>query len=246
MLESEKPKINLPTKDLGIQPLTKQEIHNIAVERVHLISKEFTDGFNFLQNYTKSVTIFGGNLIKTNDPYYQKAEALAVRITKDLHYSVITGGGPGIMEAANKGAFQSGGESIGLTIELPHEQVKNLYLNKFLNFHYFFSRKVCLGFSAEAYIFFPGGFGTMDEFFEILTLVQTTKIESVPIILVRSDFWLPFHKLMEKEMLGRGSIDSDDLKLYTITDDEDEVLKIIKNTPVRNGIEFHHDAEDGI
>lgn len=150
------------------------------------------------------------------------------------------------MEAANRGAFEAGGESVGLNVELPNHQVQNPYINKYLNFHYFFSRKVCLGFSAEAYVFFPGGFGTFDEFFEILTLVQTTKIESVPIILVGSDFWLPFHKLMEKEMLGRGSIDSDDLKLYTITDDEDEVLKIIKNTPVRNGIEFHHDAEDGI
>ena len=214
--------------------LTKQEIHNIAVERVHLISKEFTDGFNFLQNYPKSVTIFGGNLIKTNDPYYQKAEALAVRITKDLHYSVITGGGPGIMEAANKGAFQSGGESIGLTIELPHEQVKNLYLNKFLNFHYFFSRKVCLGFSAEAYIFFPGGFGTMDEFFEILTLVQTGKIEKIPIILVGSEFWNPFHELIKKEMLSRGTIEESDLSFYTITNDEDKIIEIIRNAPIHN------------
>ncbi|HEY4505663.1 MAG TPA: TIGR00730 family Rossman fold protein [Candidatus Paceibacterota bacterium] len=243
---SDKPKINLPTKHLKIEPLTKQEIHDTAVKRVHLISKEFTDGFNFLRNYPKSVTIFGGNLTKEDSPYYTKARNLAARITKELKYSIFTGGGPGIMEAANRGAFEAGGESVGLNVELPNHQVQNPYINKYLNFHYFFSRKVCLGFSAEAYVFFPGGFGTFDEFFEILTLVQTTKIESVPIILVGSDFWLPFHKLMEKEMLGRGSIDSDDLKLYTITDDEDEVLKIIKNTPVRNGIEFHHDAEDGI
>ena len=243
---SDKPKINLPTKHLKIEPLTKQEIHDTAVKRVHLISKEFTDGFNFLRNYPKSVTIFGGNLTKEDSPYYTKARNLAARITKELKYSIFTGGGPGIMEAANRGAFEAGGESVGLNVELPNHQVQNPYINKYLNFHYFFSRKVCLGFSAEAYVFFPGGFGTFDEFFEILTLVQTTKIESVPIILVGSDFWLPFHKLMEKEMLGRGSIDSDDLKLYTITDDEDEGLKIIKNTPVRNGIEFHHDAEDGI
>ena len=243
---SDKPKINLPTKHLKIEPLTKQEIHDTAVKRVHLISKEFTDGFNFLRNYPKSVTIFGGNLTKEDSPYYTKARNLAARITKELKYSIFTGGGPGIMEAANRGAFEAGGESVGLNVELPNHQVQNPYINKYLNFHYFFSRKVCLGFSAEAYVFFPGGFGTFDEFFEILTLVQTTKIESVPIILVGSDFWLPFHKLMEKEMLGRGSIDSDDLKLYTITDDEDEGLKIIKNPPVRNGIEFHHDAEDGI
>src|SRR3989338_1586925 len=243
---SDKPKINLPTKHLKIEPLTKQEIHDTAVKRVHLISKEFTDGFNFLRNYPKSVTIFGGNLTKEDSPYYTKARNLAARITKELKYSIFTGGGPGIMEAANRGAFEAGGESVGLNVELPNHQVQNPYINKYLNFHYFFSRKVCLGFSAEAYVFFPGGFGSFDEFFEILTLVQTTKIESVPIILVGSDFWLPFHKLMEKEMLGRGSIDSDDLKLYTITDDEDEELKIIKKNPVRNGIEFHHDAEDGI
>ncbi|HEY4509294.1 MAG TPA: TIGR00730 family Rossman fold protein [Candidatus Paceibacterota bacterium] len=244
MLESEKPKINLPTKDLGIQPLTKQEIHDTAVERVHLISKEFTDGFNFLRNYPKSVTIFGGNLIKEDNPYYIKARNLGHRIATELKYAIFTGGGPGIMEAANRGAFEAGGESVGLNVELPHHQVQNPYINRYLNFHYFFSRKVCLGFSAESYIFFPGGFGTFDEFFEIITLVQTGKIEKVPIILVGKEFWKHLDELMRKEMLSRGMIDAEDLTLYTIIDDEDEILKIIRNTPVRNGIGFSYSHND--
>jgi len=234
----EKEKVNLPLKHLKIKPLTKQEIHDTAVERVHLISKEFTDGFNFLLNYPKSVTIFGGNLIKETDPYYKKAYDLAKRISTELKYTILTGGGPGVMEAANRGAFESGGESIGLNIELPHHQIQNPYLNKYLNFHYFFSRKVCLGFSAESYVFFPGGFGTLDEFFELLTLVQTGKIEKVPIILVGSEFWNELDQFMKKELLNRGLLDAEDLTLYTITDSEDEILTIIKSAPVRNGIEF--------
>jgi uncharacterized protein (TIGR00730 family) len=235
--------VNLPIKHLKIKPLTKSEIHETAVERVHLISKEFSDGFNFLRQFPKSVTIFGGNLIKEGSPYYMKAQELGARIADELKYSVVTGGGPGIMEAANRGAFKAGGESVGLTIELPHEQLRNPYIDKYLNFHYFFSRKVCLGFSAEAYIFFPGGFGTFDEFFEILTLVQTGKIEQVPIILVGCDFWMPVHELMKKEMLGRGTVEEDDLELYKITDDEDEIIRMIKSAPIRNGIPFHHPAD---
>ena len=242
---TEKPIVNLPVKDLKIKPLTKQELHDTAVERVHLISKEFTDGFNFLRNYPKSVTVFGGNHFKETDTYYIKARALTERITKELNYSIFTGGGPGIMEAANRGAFEAGGQSIGLTIELPQHQIQNPYLNNHLNFHYFFSRKVCLVFSAETCVFFPGGFGTFDEFFEIVTLIQTGKIEKMPVILFGSDFWNPLQELMKKEMLGRGTIDLEDLNLYTITDSEDEVIEKIRSAPVRNGIEFvHHHLEE--
>jgi uncharacterized protein (TIGR00730 family) len=236
----EKKILNLPIKTLKIKPLTKKEIHDTAVDRVHLISKEFSDGFNFLRQYPESVTIFGGNLIKKDSPYYEKARKLGARIASELKYSVVTGGGPGIMEAANQGASEVGGESVGLTIELPHEQLRNPYVNKYLNFHYFFSRKVCLGFSAEAYVFFPGGFGTMDELFEILTLVQTGKIEKMPIVLVGSDFWKPFHEMMKKQMLDLGTIDSEDLELYTITDDEDHIIQMIKKAPVKNGVQLHH------
>ena len=146
------------------------------------------------------------------------------------------------MEAANHGAFDAGGPSLGLTIELSHKQVQNQYLNKKVDFYYFFSRKVCLAFSAEAYIFFPGGFGTLDEFFEIVTLVQTGKVERVPIILVGSDFWQPLDSLMRNELLGRGAIEPSDLDIYTISDDEGKIVDIIKNAPVRNGITFEYPA----
>ncbi len=235
-----KEKINLPPKHLPKEPLSKAEIHETAVERVSLISREFTDGFNFLAKYPRSVTFFGGSHFKEKDKEYKKARSLASRISKELSYSIVTGGGPGIMEAANRGALEVGGQSIGLTIELSHHQVMNNYLSDHLNFYYFFSRKVCLSFSAEAYLFFPGGFGTLDEFFEIVTLNQTHRIEEVPMILVGSDFWKPLDNLMRKEFLSRGTIDEDDLKFYKILDNEDEIIKIIKNAPVQNGIKFTH------
>ena len=235
---SDKQIVNLPLKHLRPDPLTKQELHNTAVERVHLIAKEFTDGFSFLRNYPRSVTVFGGSHFKQGDLYYIKARELTGRIVNEMGYSVLTGGGPGIMEAANRGAFEAGGISLGLTIELAKHQIQNQYLTRNLNFYYFFSRKVCLSFSAEAYIFFPGGFGTLDEFFEIITLVQTRKIEKVPIILVGSDFWNPLDEFMRKEMLSNGAIDQGDLRLYKITDNLDEIIEIVKNAPVRNGIKF--------
>ena len=237
---SDKQIVNLPLKRLRPEPLTRQELHDTAIERVHLIAKEFTDGFNFLRKYPLSVTIFGGSHFKEKDLYYIKARELAEKIVNELNYSILTGGGPGIMEAANRGAFETGGQSLGLTIELAQHQIQNQYLTRNLNFSYFFSRKVCLSFSAEAYIFFPGGFGTLDEFFEILTLVQTRKIEKIPIILVGSDFWNTLDELLRKEMLAKGAIDPEDLRLYKITDNLDEIIKIIKDAPVRNGIEFHH------
>ncbi|HRH27118.1 MAG TPA: TIGR00730 family Rossman fold protein [Parcubacteria group bacterium] len=235
--------INTPPKQSPVEILTRQELHDTAVERVHLIAEEFTNAFNFLKKYPKSVTFFGGTHFKEDAPEYQKARSVSARISKDLNYSIVTGGGPGIMEAANRGAYENGGASIGLTIELSNHQVKNEYLTDNLDFYYFFSRKVCLSFSAEAYIFFPGGFGTLDEFYEIVTLVQTKKIEKVPIILVGSDFWKPLHILMQEQMLKRGTVDPEDLELYCIEDDEDKIVEIIKNSPVRNGIQFNHNHD---
>jgi uncharacterized protein (TIGR00730 family) len=236
--------VNVPEKHLPTKPLTRQELHDDAHERISLIKEEFKRAFSFLRDYPKSVTFFGGSHFKENEPYYEKAVSLSSRVAKELNYSVFTGGGPGIMEAANKGAFEAGGQSIGLTIELAHHQIQNKYLTKNLDFYYFFSRKVGLSFSAEAYVFFPGGFGTLDEFYEIITLVQTKKIEKVPVILFGKEFWQPLEDFMKKQMLEMGSIDPDDLALYTITDDEDEVLDIIKNAPIRNGIKFTHHKEE--
>ena len=209
------------------------EISGDNEERVMVISKEFIDGFEFIKNYPRSVTFFGSVRTEESDDCYEKARKLARRIAGELHYSVITGGGPGVMEAANRGAYEAGGNSIGLTIKLPHEQLDNKYLTAKEGFHYFFSRKVCLSFSAEAYIFFPGGFGTLDEFLEILTLVQTNKIPKTPIILVGSKHWQPLEDYFKNIVLKEKMIDEEDLSLYTITDDEDEILKIIKNAPIR-------------
>ena len=237
---TEKEIINLQTKHLPIKPLTRQELHDSINDRLALITEEFKNGFDFLKKYPKSVTIFGGGHFKESDSYYASARSLGSKIVTELRYSIFTGGGPGIMEAANRGAFEVGGESLGLTIELAHHQVRNQYLTKCIGFHYFFSRKVCLSFSAEAYVFFPGGFGTLDEFFEIITLVQTKKIERAPVVLFGSDFWKPLESLFKDKMLDSGAIDENDLLLYKITDSESEVIKIIQNSPIRNGLKFSH------
>jgi uncharacterized protein (TIGR00730 family) len=213
-------------------PITVE--HLTDKERLSLIHKELTEGFHYIHNYDRSVTFFGSARSKSNDPYYQIAERIANRVSKELNYVVVTGGGPGIMEAANKGAFEAGGKSIGFTIELPHEQKDNPYLTGKVDFNFFFSRKTMMSFAAEAYIFFPGGFGTFDELFEILTLVQTGKIERVPIVLVGKEYWNILDDLIKKEMLEHHkTIEKDDMALYVITDDEDEVFEIIKNAPVR-------------
>ena len=227
------------------KPLTLQEISEAAKKRVALISNEFANGFEFIKNYSRSVTFFGSARAHAGDLYYEKAKELAQKIVEELHYSVITGGGPGIMEAANKGAYEAGGNSIGLTIELPHEQETNKYITDSVGFHYFFSRKVCLAFSAEAYIFFPGGFGTMDEFMEITTLVQTNKIPRAPIILVGVEHWQKFDRFIKEVILAEGFADEADRSLYTITDDQNQIIEIIKNAPVRLGEEYDPKA-DGV
>ena len=142
------------------------------------------------------------------------------------------------MEAANRGAQEVGGDSLGLQIELPHEQATNKFLTKELKFHHFYMRKVYLSYAAEAYIFYPGGYGTLDEFFEIITLVQTKKIESVPIICVGSEYWNKVKSLLKEEILSRENIEPEDLELFTITDNHDEVLEIVKNAPVRISVPF--------
>ncbi len=219
--------------------ITKAEIHDVSTERLALIQKEFSEGFTFLKKYPKSVTFFGGTRIADTSPEYKAAYSLAHRIAKELGYAIFTGGGPGIMEAANRGAFEAGGASVGLTIQLPNAQVQNPFLTENIDFYYFFSRKVCLSFSAEAYIFFPGGFGTLDEFFEIITLVQTGKIERVPIILYGSAYWQDLMDTIGREMLERTVIDAQDLNLYTITDDEQQVIDIIRQTPIKSEVRFN-------
>lgn len=214
-------------------------MHKVAAERVHEISKEFTEGFAFLEDYPKSITFFGANQFKPDNPYCESARALASRLVKELGYSVVSGGGPGIMEAANRGAYEAGGNSLGLLIKLPHEQVINQFITEASSSYYFFVRKVCLTFSAEAFIFFPGGFGTLDEFFEILTLIQTEKINHVPLICVGSDYWNALKKFMENEMIKRGTISEKELELFHIIDNHDEIIDLIKKSPIKMGIPFN-------
>jgi len=209
-------------------------------ERVQIIKKEFEEGFKFLGNNPLSVSVFGSSRFKENNVFYEHARKLGGKIASELKYSVSTGGGPGIMEAANRGAFEAGGTSLGLTIHLPREQHTNEYLTDKIEFYYFFSRKVCLSFSAEAYVFYPGGFGTLDEFFEIITLVQTQKISSVPIILVGKKYWKKFDKIIKKHLSEKfQTISPEDSKLYTITDDFDQIIEIIKKAPQRDGLNNH-------
>ena len=208
--------------------LNREEMQKLTQKRVSDISKEFTEGFKFLEDYPRSVTFFGANQFKEDNPYYADARKLASRIAKELDCPVFSGGGPGIMEAANRGAFEVDGKSLGLLIKLPGGQITNNYLTDSFASYYFFVRKVLLSFSSQAFIFYPGGFGTLDEFFEILTLVQTKKITNVPIICVGSEYWNKLKSFMEKEQLSRNAIVSGDLDLFHIVDDHDKIIEIIK------------------
>lgn len=232
----DKPQVNKPESEIHQQPITIDDIDRDLRERIHKIREEFISGLSFVRQHPRSVTFFGSARFEEDHPYYKKAQRIAKRLV-DEGMDVVTGGGPGIMEAGNRGASEADrkGASLGLNIELPAEQVLNPYVQKNKEFHYFFSRKVALTFSAEAYIFFPGGFGTMDEFFEILTLVQTEKIVKVPIICVGTDYWGDILGCIETVLLERfETISPGDVKLYCITDDEDEVVELATNAPLRN------------
>jgi uncharacterized protein (TIGR00730 family) len=213
--------------------LTVEEITANIDTHINDISKEFRLGFEFLRKYNKSVTVFGSSRLTPASSHYDDAKRLSYRIVSELKYSIITGGGPGIMEAANWGAKEANGDSLGLTINIPREQHTNKYSSNTITFDYFFTRKTMLNFAAEAYVFFPGGYGTLDELFGILTLIQTNKIPKVPIILFGKDYWNPFKEFLTATVLNQHhAIDAIDLDLFVITDSSDEVMEIIKNAPV--------------
>lgn len=195
--------------------------------RVFRIMSEFVTGFELLRNYGLAATIFGSARTRPGDPAYKEAEELAAQLAKK-GFAIITGGGGGIMEAANVGAFKVGGHSVGLNIELPFEQQLNPYTTESYQFDFFFSRKVMLAYASEVYIYFPGGFGTFDELFELVTLIQTKKIEKIPVVLYGRDFWEPFMNLVEKIMLKEyKTISKEDLDLFQIVDSVDEAVKYI-------------------
>jgi len=193
--------------------------------RIFRIMSEFVEGFTFLARIQRSVTFFGSARLPATHPYAHLARELAQRLARE-GYTIVTGGGPGIMQAANQGACEGGGDSVGLNIQLPHEQRINPYVRRSMSFHYFFSRKVMLDFSAEAYIFFPGGFGTMDEFFETLTLIQTGRMDRVPLLLFGIEFW---NKVINFEALAEaGTISPEDPDLFTVVDSAEDGWAVVQ------------------
>lgn len=199
--------------------------------RLFRIMSEFVDGFDTLSALPPAVSIFGSARTKPDDPHYQQAVEIAEGLAH-AGYGVITGGGPGIMEAANKGATQGSGVSIGLNITLPFEQEPNTFTNLPLNFKYFFVRKVMFIKYAMAFICMPGGFGTLDELFESLTLMQTRRIKAFPVILVGSAFWGGLIDWVKEQMLATGKIDEDDLLYFSIMDDPKEIISHIRRTVI--------------
>jgi uncharacterized protein (TIGR00730 family) len=203
--------------------------------RIFRIMAEFVDSFQTMSQVGPAVTIFGSARIKPNDKYYRAAMAIAKGLAQH-NLAVVTGGGPGIMEAANKGAAQAGGKSVGLNIELPREQVGNRYANVPIHFHYFFARKVCFAKYSLGFVFMPGGFGTLDEFFEIITLVQTERIPRFPLVLFGRDHWNGLLQWMKKELAGKTDyISPGDLDLIAVTDSPEEVVELIRDYERRIG-----------
>jgi len=197
--------------------------------RIFRIMAEFVDSFQTLTQVGPAVTIFGSARMRPNNKYYHAAVAIAKGLAQN-NLAVITGGGPGIMEAANKGAAQGGGKSIGLNIELPHEQVGNHFVNLPLHFHYFFARKVCFAKYSLGFVFMPGGFGTLDEFFEIITLAQTERIPQFPLILFGREYWQGLLRWLKNELQDKnGFIGPNDLNLVKVTNDPQEAVDIILN-----------------
>jgi len=194
--------------------------------RIFRIMAEFVDSFETMSHVGPSVTIFGSARTKPTHPLYKCTVNLANALARE-GLAVITGGGPGIMEAANRGAAVRRGKSVGLNIELPHEQRGNRYVNVPVNFHYFFARKVCFVKYSMGFVFMPGGFGTLDELFEVLTLVQTRRITQFPLILFGKDYWQDLIRWMKKTLEGRQYISRGDLNLFHVTSTVDEAVELI-------------------
>jgi hypothetical protein len=216
-------------------PYAEQESFTENINwRIFRIMAEFVEGFEFLSHLNREVTFFGSARAMPENKYYQAAHELAHRLGKE-GFTIITGGGPGIMEAGNRGAFEAGGESVGLDIQLPTEQRRNKFVKQAKGFHYFFTRKVMLSASAQAYVFFPGGFGTLDEMFEVITLIQTGKMsDRVPVILFGKDYWEGMIKWIKEKMLAENHfIENFELDIIRWVDSVDEAFQIIRETPER-------------
>ncbi len=202
--------------------------------RIFRIMAEFVDSFETLSQVGPGVTVFGSARLLPRNKYYQAAVELAKGLAKH-NLAIITGGGPGIMEAANRGAALAKGKSVGLNIELPSEQRGNRFSNIPIHFHYFFSRKVCFVKYSLGFVFMPGGFGTLDEFYEVLTLVQTQRIPEFPLVLFGKAHWRGLMRWMKDELQGQGYISPGDLSLVKLTDDPQEVIDVILDYERRVG-----------
>ena len=216
----------VPDPDL---PPVEEDFRKDFSWRIFRIMSEFIEGFHFTADFKKAVGIFGSSRTPIKDHYYQEARKLT-KMLAQAKFTVVTGGGPGIMEAANRGAFEAGGESVGINIQLPEGERRNEYVQEGISFHYFFTRKVMFSFACRVYVFFPGGFGTLDEFFEMVTLVQTKKLpRPVLIVAVGKDYWDPLFNWLKKELYQkRKAINKKDLFSFRLVDSAKEAFKIIK------------------
>lgn len=204
--------------------------------RLFRIIGDFIDGFEIMPDLQPSVTVFGSARVKEGEMYYERAMELGSKLA-EKGFTVVTGGGPGIMEAANRGAFEVGGNSVGLNIKLPEEQKPNPYLTHSLSFHYFFARKVMLVKYATAFVLFPGGYGTLDEFFETITLIQTGKLKPFPVILYGKEYWEGLYFWLKDKVATEGYIDREDLIIFHMTDEIDKVVDIIEKFYIQ-GMKF--------
>lgn len=208
--------------------LPKEDFRETFHWRIFRIIAEFVEGFQFIADFKKTVAVFGSSACPRGSHHYKEAQKMG-KILAKKGFSVVTGGGPGTMEAANKGALEAGGESIGINIQLPGGERRNSYLTKSTGFHYFFVRKVMLSFASSGYVFFPGGFGTLDEFFEMITMLQTRKMaHPIAVVAVGKDYWQPLFDWIEKTVYKKHkAIDKSHLKLFYLVDTAEEALKII-------------------
>jgi uncharacterized protein (TIGR00730 family) len=207
-------------------PIADEFLHS-DTWRVFRIMGEFVQGFEDLAHITNGVSVFGSARTPPDHPEYKAAQETGALLAR-AGCTVITGGGPGIMEAANRGAFEAGGPSVGCNIELPHEQSSNPYLTLSLKFKYFFVRKTMFVKYSNAFIIFPGGFGTLDELFEALTLIQTHKIHNFPVVLYGSEYWQEMLDWLRGRMLNEGKIVEDDFRRLHVTDSPEEIVKVVK------------------